>query len=120
MRKYRFYRNERGWYIDLKWFPFNKEYLAMVAGADTLLDILAGGEDEVTLQVSTSVFPYADGVIEKHVSTGLSDGAFYFTRPGYTHFKADEIQAEAPMIWLCPVTLWVFLKYPKKIYYKIL
>lgn len=119
MRKYRFYKNEQGWFIDLKWFPFSKAYLAMVAGADVLLDILSDGKDEITLQVSTSPIPYSDGAIEKQVSTGLADGAFYYTREGYTSLKADVIKKKAPMIWLCPVTLWVFLRYPKKIYYKL-
>ena len=118
MRKYRFYKDELGWFIDLKWFPFNRGYLAMVSGADTLLDILSEGKSEITLQVSKSPIPYSDGLLEKHVS-GLSLGAYYYTREGYTKLKADVIKKKAPMIWLCPVTLLIFLSYPKKIYYKL-
>lgn len=115
MRKYRFYKNELGWFIDLKWFPFNKAYLAMVAGADTLLDRLANGESEITLQIDTAPIPYSDGYLEKHVSTGLFHGAHYYTREGYNKLNIVDIRT----VWLCPVTLWVFWKYPKKIYFKI-
>lgn len=115
MRKHRFYKNELGWFIDLKWFPFNKAWLAMVAGADTLLDYLANGKDEITLQISTSPIPFSDGFLEKHVSPSLSQGAFYFSREGYLNRGVSFIES----VWLCPATLWVFWKYPKKIYYKV-
>lgn len=119
MRQYRFYKDENGWFIDLKNFPYGKSkwkwMLAMVAGADDLLDILAEGKDEVTLQVRTSPIPFYDGVLEKHVNLGLFKGAFYFSQEGYNREDVSEIES----VWLCPVTLWVFLKYPNKIYYKV-
>lgn len=116
MRQYRFYKNELGWFIDIKYFPFNKAYLAMIAGADDLLDLLAEGKNEITLKISTSPIPYSDGMLERHVKLGLFQGAFYFSREGYMNRGTSAIES----VWLCPVTLWVFLKYPKKIYYKII
>ena len=88
----------------------------MVQGADDLLDVLAEGEEEITLQIDTYPIPFSDGFLEKHVSTGLKDGAFYFSRKGY--MDTYDVQS-INMVWLCPVTLWVFLKYPNKIYYKV-
>ena len=120
MRKHRFYKEHGQWFIDLKYFPYGKSkwqwMLAMVQGADDLLDVLAEGEEEITLQIDTYPIPFSDGFLEKHVSTGLKDGAFYFSRKGY--MDTYDVQS-INMVWLCPVTLWVFLKYPNKIYYKV-
>lgn len=115
MRTYRFYKNELGWFIDLKWFPFNKAWLAMVAGADTLLDKIAEGSNEVILKIDTSPMPYSDGVLERTVKISLSEGAFYEAKTGYTEIERYKVES----VWLCPATLWVFLRYPKKIYYKV-
>lgn len=122
MRKYRFYKEscpitgERKWFIDLKWFPFSKKLLEMVAGADELLDILSEGEKEVTLQIDTYPIPFYDGKLvmyEKVEDYNLWSGRFY---QGQVGFENDKTFVD--VIWLCPVTLWVFLKYPKQIYYK--
>lgn len=116
MRKYRFYKNELGWFIDLKWFPFNKGYLAMVAGADIVLDKLSEGKDEIILKVSTSPIPYSDGKLERHVNMGISGGALYFPKRG---FNDNHDLQSVDTVWLCPVTLLLFFKYPKQIYFKI-
>lgn len=115
MRKYRFYKNELGWFIDLKFFPFNKAWLSMVAGADTLLDRISMGRDNINLQISTSPIPYSDGVLELTQKLGTWKGAMYEGKKGFTNDERVEIDS----IWLCPATLWVFWKYPKKIYFKI-
>lgn len=116
MRKLRFYKNEIGWFIDLKWFPFKKDWLQMVSGADVLLDTLAKGKSEITLEVSTrGPIPFSDGMLEKHVSLGVGLGAYYFSREGFN--KQDVLMVSS--VWLCPATLWVFFKYPEKIYYRI-
>ena len=59
MKQYRFVRESGGWYIDLPEYleqGGSKGDLAMVAGADTMLDIIAGTGDEVILQISTQPF----------------------------------------------------------------
>jgi len=84
------------------------------SGADDLLDKLSE-EREITLQISTAPIPYSDGVLIRTEKLGLSKGAMYKGEVGYTNIE----DYKQPSIWLCPATLWVFLKYPKKIYYKI-
>lgn len=118
MRQYRFYKDELGWFIDLKWFPFNRGYLAMVEGADTLLDVLSEGKSEVTLKVSTSPIPYSEGWLSKDMSLGLMKGAIYDIN-GIEVDHYFPFSGATPQLWLCPVTIWVFLKYPKKIWFKV-
>jgi len=121
MKTYRFYNRpcpitgDSNWYIDLKFFPFNKEWLKMVAGADTLLDMLAEGNKEIYLDVDTYPIPFSDGYLEKHFSSGWKYGAIYFSREGFIKRGVSTIDS----VWLCPATLWVFWRYPRKIYYKI-
>ena len=115
MRKYRFYKNELGWFIDLKWFPFGKHWLAMIAGADTLLDNLSENKNEVFLEVSTAPIPFYDGILKRTQTVGLLKGAFYTETKGYTPTKRRLVSS----IWLCPVIVWVFWNYPKRIYFKI-
>lgn len=119
MKKYRFYKNESGWFIDLKYFPFDKDYLAMVAGADKLLDVLAKGKNEVTLLIDTTPIPYSEGVLVKELKLGTAQGTIY----NVEHVKIDHTlntsEDSKDQLWLCPVTLWVFWKYPKKIYFKV-
>lgn len=115
MRTLRFYKNELGWFIDLKWFPFDNSWLSMVAGADELLDKLSGGLEEVILDVSTSPIKYGDGWLEKRGSV-LLGGAFYEAKG--INIDNDFGEGTKSQLWLCPATLWVFLKYPKKLYYR--
>ena len=115
MRKYRFYKEDGVWFIDLKFFPFNKAHLAMVAGADTLLDSLSEDGDEVTLELRTKPFPGWEGSLKRTHNLGLFKGAVY---------ESTDVEFDNPMIldnhlWLCPTTVWIFLRYPKNIYYKI-
>jgi hypothetical protein len=118
MKTYRFYKEEGFWFIDLKYFPLNKAWLTMVAGADELLEILSEGKDEVKLVIDTNPFPYSDGWLERDISLGVLHGATYDAKGiNITHkFHKDSKESQ---LWLCPATLWVFLKYPKKIYYKV-
>lgn len=114
----RFYKDGSGaWFIDLKFFPFNKAWLMMVAGADKLLDTLSKGEDEVKLKLSLYPFPETDGWLEKKYSEGLAHGAIYDAHGTIVDYNLT-IGGESEL-WLCPATLWVFGKYPKKIYYKV-
>lgn len=127
MRKYRFYKEwdytdnnpNSNWFIDLKYFPFNKAYTAMVAGADLLLDKLAKGESEITLLVDSSPIPYNDGWIERNLKLGLAEGAIYDVHGIEIKHTLNTTIDRRDQLWLCPVTLWVFWKYPKKIYFKV-
>ena len=123
MRTYRFYKKvcpiegTGYWFIDLKYFPFNKAWLAMVLGADLLLDKLSNNKNEVLLGVSSKRPKnnnYDDCIIKKQ-DLGLLKGAVYKTVIN----KIPSSGFGKNKLWLCAVTLWVFWKYPKKIYFKI-
>lgn len=90
------------WYIDLPNWIGPKSALLMVGGAHNILEEFASkiGTDILKLKVSTDkiISPY----ILKRKSYTLTGGAFYDW-----HSEGD--------VWLCPVTLFVFSKYPKTI-----
>jgi len=111
---YRFYKNNRGWFIDLPNYPFSKAHLAMVKGADVLLDQLAENRNEVWIEESTRPIPEYTDVLDRVKKLGLAKGAIYKGNK----IKIHHAILEENNLWLCPVTLFVFLHYPKKIYYK--
>lgn len=119
MRTYRFYKDEYGWFIDLKWFPFNRAHLAMVCGADDLLDILSDGKDEVRLKISTGIFRVGKYYISNRLyrvrKLGFLNGAVY--EPSF--HKIENKIFEKNQLWICAVTLLVFGYYPKNIYYSV-
>ena len=86
----------------------------MVAGADLLLDKLAEGKDEVTLLLDTYPIPYSDGTLVKKYSK-LTQGGVYYSE----HMDIGSTEIGVNQLWLCPATLWVFLRYPNKIYFKV-
>ncbi|HKZ68192.1 MAG TPA: DUF6717 family protein [Chitinophagaceae bacterium] len=93
------------WYIDLP------EYLLMVSGADTMLDIIAGEKSEVTLQINTEPFEGADELLLTERCDPIPGG-------GYFHLKPFENKKVNKDLWLCDVTRFVFGDIPKKIYVK--
>ena len=112
---YRFYKNEKGWFIDLPNYPFSKAHLSMVKGADVLLGQLADGRDEIWVEGSTRSIPGYTDVLERVKKLGISKGAIYKGN----NIKINHTIIEENNLWLCPVTLFVFWRYPKKIYYKL-
>ena len=112
--KHSFYKDNEGWFIDLPQYIEmglgSKGNLAMVAGADTMLDILSNGGNRITLRIETKEFEGSDGKLTK---TGFCPwGENYI-------FSSDSI--ESHKLWLCPVTMFVFGGfYPKEIYIKII
>jgi hypothetical protein len=117
---YRFYKDENGWFIDLKWFPLNKGYLVMIGGADIFLDFLSKNENEIYLKISSKYFPYFTGkitesLINRNWFFKLKFGTFYkkFIKPRRKIGYEQEI-------YLCPVTILIFGWYPKTIFYKII
>ena len=115
----KFYKEEETWYIDLKFWPLNKKHLAMVMGADKLLDKLSKGKDEVTLEFSSRFIDDYTGVLELEQKIDkFFDGAVYklIGGPKINYSFADTYDDN---LWLCGVTTFVFLRYPKKIYYRV-
>lgn len=113
MREFRFYRKGEGyeqtWWIDLPAYVEqggNPAELQMVAGADDFLELLAEDKTEVKLQISERK---VKGFYElKRVDEiPTTSGRYYFD-------NSTDL-----LLWLCPVTLWVFERtYPETIYYK--
>lgn len=114
--QYRFYKDELGWFIDIKYFPFSRAWLAMIQGADELLDLLSEGNNEVWLEFSRSTFDNHDGILHRMHRLGLTKGAVYRSD---SHTVQNTI-FEKDQLWLCPATLWIFFNYPKRIYYKVI
>ena len=96
------------WYIDIPW-DGNRSNLEMVAGSDKLLSHIAKGDNKVTLQVILDhLNDYNDYIILDRFEKSLAGGASY---------TVSNAEFKEP-IWICPVTLCVLGRYPKKIYFK--
>ncbi|SRR5258705_13993397 len=112
MKQHRFVREGKGWYIDLPGYleeGGNKGDLEMVSGADTMLNIIAEGKDEVTLQIDTSPFEDSDELLLTELCDPILGG-------GYYHMKQFENKEVNKDLWLCDVTRFVFGDIPQKIY----
>lgn len=113
----KFYKDEMGWFVDLPDSGFSKMELEMVAGADTFCDILAQGENEVFVTMSTMPFDECETLEFLHFGRlegpELGEGAWYIL----------DQYADLPFglkMWLCDVTKYVFGGdyFPKQIYFK--
>jgi hypothetical protein len=96
MKNLKFKKEEDNkWYIDLPEWTGDKADLEMVAGADTLLDILSNNSNTATIEVSETPIENAIKLKKLHHIYG---GAEYkiFDCPGVE--KA----------WLCKVTKFVY------------
>ena len=108
--KAKFLKDEVGdWYIHLPEYPGPKEDLQMVCGADTLLDIMSEGLDEVNTNISEVpdiTFKY---VLTKKNDTPEIGGALYYI----SSFHEQNFE-----VWLCDVTRFVFDgQLPETIYF---
>lgn len=106
MKSFKFVKDiDTRWYIDLPDWDGLRSELEMVCGADTMLDILAQGEDVVNLTLSLEPF---DHTFELHFIKYESGGGTYLlTHPNHS-FE----------VWLCHVTEFVFGHLPTVIYAK--
>ena len=110
------------WYIDFPNYPFDHHNLMMVAGANMLCEYVAGKEGHpgyAEVDVTTGD-NHLDGrtpdIVMTRYKTGY--GATYSnTLPdGLPPFVIrDNKMILVPDAWLCPVTLLVLHRYPKKI-----
>lgn len=116
-----FTKDAQGWFISSipQPHPFSRGNLAMVAGADTFLDILAQGESQVILNLETDYQNEGWEVLERTELIGGAiqsafNGAYYIVR-NYMGIPYNH------KVYLCPVTLWVFNgTYPKTIYFQVM
>ena len=108
-RRLRFYKDENSrWFAEIPEWEGSIDELEMVMGADTMLDIIAQGEDEVRLVFSDEAI--SDNVLNI-IDTKMTCGATYLV----TMLFGIDFDFE---IWLCDVTKFVFNsdKMPYKIY----
>lgn len=112
MQTHRFIKEYGGWYIDLPQYleeGGSKGDLAMVEGADTMLDHIAAGNDEVVLSLSEMPFEGADQLKLEALRDPMIGGGYYML----DHFEGKELRQR---MWLCGVTEFVFGKMPDHIY----
>lgn len=120
MRNYRFYKEEGDWFIDLPEYLEEEcgtvADLQMVAGADTLLEHLSQGKDEVFIVFANQFFDGYNLLLIKIGDPGkeewmteISSGAFY------------EAAYHSPkIIWLCDVVKYVFNgEFPNQIFCRV-
>ena len=101
-----FEKDFTGWYIVLPNWIGPKSALAMVAGADTLLDQLSKGSPTVTIELHLE--PQDDSFL--HVSKVRRcwfNGADYI------------VSSIGHKLWLCNVTLFVLGEFPQDLYIKV-
>lgn len=115
MKTHTFYKESYGtWYIDLPEYlkqGGSKSDLAMIAGADTMLEIVAGGNDRVTIKMDLNPFDGADELQLLRLCEPSSGGGYYLMQT----FEGKSINQE---MWLCAVTEFIFRKMPEHIYIK--
>jgi hypothetical protein len=107
--------NDNCWYIDLPNWPFAHHNLMMVAGADNLCEMLSDGNGHTSVEViiSDDKEDLPDYIELEKTNSSLTGGADY-------DVHSDEFSkfANRNTLWLCPVTLFVFMHYPNYIYVK--
>jgi hypothetical protein len=105
--KFTFYKEPHGtWYIDLPDYPGPKGNLAMVAGADDMLDYLAKGKNRVVVEMSEH--PFKGALALERTKVGEPGGGAYY----------KPVKHAIQSVWLCDVTLFALGKFPEKIYFR--
>ena len=103
-KNYTFIKDELGkWYIDLPEWTGDYDELEMVQGADTMLDIISQGEEEVVVSISTIYLPHK---MKLEFLREDCEGGWYQLKSAYHNFE----------VWLCHVTKFVFGELPEVLY----
>jgi hypothetical protein len=109
IREFKFYKDEGGWFVDLPEWEGTKADLAMVSGADTMLDIISQGDNDIQVLLSTEEFDGSNRLEFLRESPEVGEGSWYLMKT----YKGIEYDLE---LWLCDVTIFVFGEFPKNIY----
>ncbi len=119
----KFYKDKTGWYVDL---PdeiaagiFAKGNCAMVMGADTLLDKMAGKKKSLFIQFENEPF---EGYTDTLVNSGTSMDEEALTAVDHPIELGGDYRAieREHNLWLCGVCAHLFGgEFPKVIYVKI-
>lgn len=121
---HRFYKDIDGiWYIDLPAFLESglgtKANLMMVAGADTFLDKLSNDGDDVTVHIETAPYAEQEYALTK-LGFGLDKALLSAIGHAPVEYGAYYRANDGHVLWLCPVTEYVFGgSYPKDIYVNV-
>ena len=125
MKRIRFIKEVGLWYADLPEFLEQglgtKNNLLMVDGADTFLDLLSGNGEEVTLDISETEFAGYQakmGRISWGKNQELLDDVGHEPVEYGAYYEVSELDGKSfsHRLWLCPVTEYVFRRYPKEMW----
>lgn len=114
MKSYKFIKTGQDWYIDLPEFLEQGGCigdLQMVDGADKMLDLMAGNENFVVVNVAKDAFEGADMLTLTEKCDPNIGGGTYLMQ----YFEGQEINRT---MWLCQVTEFVFGNLPHQIFVK--
>lgn len=113
---YRFYREENGnWYVDLPEWTGAKAELQMVAGADTMLELIGEKKPEVLLDIALESFPNSSELKLVRLED-IEIGGGHYILNAYPEISSTPLQHE---LWLCDVTKFVFDgQMPEKLFIK--
>jgi hypothetical protein len=119
-----FYKDNTGWFIDLPEYINSglgtKANLAMVLGADTFLDKLSNNGDKITLEISETPIDGSDDVLDIVGFDSPEEDLIEVGHPIEVGAYYEDLKTQH-MMWLCPVTKYVFNgHYPDTIYYKVI
>jgi hypothetical protein len=112
MNTYTFFKENGGWHVHLPETKAGRQAdLDLVDGADTMLNLMSDGSDEVTLTLNTEPFENAEMLELLHPCKPFLKGGYYLMR------EHDGKQVNYGM-WISDVTQVVFGDVPEKIYVK--
>lgn len=112
--EYTFRKEDDHWYIDLPEYleqGYSKTDLALVEGTHKLLNTIAQGGNEITLQLSTDRFEGSD-VLELQEHCEAPRGGAIYLMEGCQGRQMDML------LWICDIALLVFGDMPQQIYFK--
>lgn len=128
MKRIRFIKEVGLWYADLPEFLEqglgSKNNLLMVDGADSFLDLLSKNGKEVTLDTSEVEFVGYQAKLYR-INWGknqeLLDDAGHEPVEYGAYYEVNELNEKAfsHRLWLCPVTEYVFGKYPEEMWVRV-
>lgn len=110
------------WYIDFPGYPFDHHNLMMVAGADQLCAYIArmeGHPEKAVVDVTLDdrrIEGREPVITMERYKKGY--GANYNCKDANGQVPVVELEGrdlEVPTAWICPVTLLVLFRYPKRI-----
>jgi hypothetical protein len=108
------------WYYDFPHWGFDKHNLLMVSGADTLCELYAQGNNEVTVDIiaSRKKLDLDEHQYDHYEADDLPNDFKFYQKIiyGRDYHAVGKKWITIKTFWICPVTLFVLGRYPKHIY----